>query len=390
MRKYSDPRDGQRGAVSIILAAMMTTLFGLTALAVDAGFLYTRSRVLQDVADSAVTAGMSDLKGGSIANAENDAKNLVTEFSTANSTVVTTDAATGTSATQLSVHLTWSQPFFFGSIFGFHTKTLNATAVGKIYGATAPAVLALGGCGSGSNIGVTINGEGGLSVTGDIQSDGIVNFQTGPPGVDVSGTVNSPCGAPYPKVNAWDTVVGGTGSSGGFTDPFSPMVIPACDFGTSTSTDASAAIGLNWNTATVPPTLAPGVYCSNTNMNISGPGTGFNLTGVTLISIGGTINVSSGATPSTWTPDPASPNGILAYSSAAKNCSSGYAILIGTETLNLGGSLYAPNGCIQIGSNWPVTIGGSLIGSEVVVGDYGAWTITGATGGGGSGWQMVQ
>src|SRR5436305_3705461 len=51
-------RDRQRGAVAIVIGVMWTALFGLAVMAVDFGYLYTKKRNLQSVADAVLKATM--------------------------------------------------------------------------------------------------------------------------------------------------------------------------------------------------------------------------------------------------------------------------------------------------------------------------------------------
>ncbi|WP_235500072.1 Tad domain-containing protein [Arthrobacter sp. Leaf69] len=50
------PADGERGAISVMVAILMVTLLGFTALAVDAGMLYAERTQLRNGADSAALA----------------------------------------------------------------------------------------------------------------------------------------------------------------------------------------------------------------------------------------------------------------------------------------------------------------------------------------------
>ncbi len=97
--------------------------------------------------------------------------------------------------------------------------------------------------------------------------------------------------------------------------------------------------------------------------------------------------------PSSITANPAMPFGIVAYSKFVGGCGAGPAIQIGFQDFSLGGSIYAPTGCINAGAQGVVTIDGSLIGADVQIGASSSnqWTI-GSTSGGpsGSGWQMLQ
>ena len=51
-------RDRERGAVAIVIGVMWTALFGLAVMAVDFGYLYTKKRNLQSVADAVLKAAM--------------------------------------------------------------------------------------------------------------------------------------------------------------------------------------------------------------------------------------------------------------------------------------------------------------------------------------------
>ena len=67
-------RNAERGAIAILIAAMWTTLFGLAALAIDVGYLYTRQRGIQAVSDAAVTAAMPTYQQAGFTPAETRAR----------------------------------------------------------------------------------------------------------------------------------------------------------------------------------------------------------------------------------------------------------------------------------------------------------------------------
>ncbi len=54
-------RHPELGSVTIVVAALWMALFGMAALAVDAGHMYLTKRNLQDAADAAVMAGLPSL-----------------------------------------------------------------------------------------------------------------------------------------------------------------------------------------------------------------------------------------------------------------------------------------------------------------------------------------
>jgi len=351
------------------------------------------------VADSAVAIGMKDLVTGASASISSDISNIAGQYNGAYSI----SASPPPTANQVTVTVTHTFPLFFARMLGFQSKTLTVVAIGK-RGVPTPALLALGNvCGSG--VGLTINGQGNMTVNGDIEGNGRVNFQTGngtgvcpgPVAVAVSGSVASDCaGGPQaggsPGQNCWDTTTGSYGMGGPFTDPFAPFTPPPCDYGSLASgADPTSGhthmVGILW-------TYDPGVYCTSGNLNIVGnAGSGVDATGVSFMSNGGTIGFGLNAA-STFSAAANSPNGVIAYTTNATACSAGQAIQYGGPAAGLvtmTGSFYAPNGCINAGTNGPMTVTGSFIGSELQIGDFSDWSIgPGGAGGGGNAWQMSQ
>ncbi len=375
MKEHRESRGPDGGTITIMAIFLLATLMGMAALAVDLGFLYTRSRMMYAVADSAVAVGMKDLVTGNSSSISGDISDIAGKYGGAYA------ITPSTTATQVQVTVTATYPLFFARMLGFPSRTLTVVAIGT-KNASPPPILALGsGCGGG----VTINGQGAMTVNGDVESNGTLTFATGPPGPDINGSALGGCG-PVTK-NPWDTVTGTVGTGGPFTDPFSPYVLPACTFGNTMSANPIAG----WDMSTTPPTLPPGVYCSNGPLQLISPGTGFTATGVTLISIGGTIQIGA-SSQSTITPNPSSPNGVVAYSTAGGGCTPGAIFSggpAGPDSLTIGGALYAPNGCVNVQQNGPMSIG-SLVGNTVNIANNSAWTIGSLGGGGGNAWQMSQ
>jgi hypothetical protein len=361
--------------------ALLVTLFAMAALAVDLGFLYTRSRMLYAVADAEVAAGMGDIVAGN-GQAVTDVNNLATKYAAAYTIVPTP------SATQLSVKVSATYPLYFGGILGFHSRTLSVTAIGQ-GSPRPPALLALGGCGTGA-FGLVIGGGANMTINGDVESNGILTFSTGLPGAqNVTGSAQSPCaGSPNLGGSGTVLVAGGTGSNGPFPDPFATVAtsLPPCKYG---SLAAPYSIpNVNWGPGGV---LAPGVYCSGGALNASSidPCNCMVANGVTFIALG---DITMGDnSPSSITPDPSMPFGIVAYSAAADDCGSGgQSINVGFQTFDIEGSIYAPNGCINAGANTNITVNGSLIAKSVQIGAGGTWTLGSTGGGGGTTWRMIQ
>ena len=375
-REHRASRRSESGTITIIATALLMTLMGMAALAVDLGFLYTRSRMMYAVADAAVAIGMKDLAAGaSNATITTDVQtNYGGQYGAAYSITCTP------STNQVQVTVTHTYSLYFAKMLGFPSKQLTVTAIGT-RNPDPPPILALGsGCGGG----VTFNGQGAINVHGDVESNGFIHFSTGSPGPNIMGNAVAGCG-PVTK-NGWDTVSGTVGTGGPFSDPFSPYV-PPCTVGTTTT--ALPWLGGLWNNSTTPPTFPAGVYCSNGDIQLIDPGAGFNATGVTLVSVGGTVSIQVTAA-STITPNAASPNGVVAYSTANTGTFPGDVAVTGPagQMLTIGGALYAPNGTVNLQQNGPLTIG-ALVGGSVSISDFSPWDIGGA-GGGSNSWQMSQ
>jgi hypothetical protein len=372
MTKHRESRRPDSGTITIISIFMLTTLFAMAGLAVDLGFLYTRSRMMYAVADSAVAVGMKDLAAGKSSTTINsDISDIAAMYSGAY-TITSTPTTT-----QVQVKVEATYPLFFAKALGFPSRKLTVTTIGT-KNPSPPPILALGnGCGGG----VIFNGQGAVNVHGDVESNGSVRFSTGSPGPNISGNVAAGC-TPVTK-NPWDTVSGTVGPGGPFTDPFSPYTLPSCDYGsTSTSYSVPGWAG-PWDMTTTPWTLHAGVYCSSGYLGLNDPGQGINAVGVTLISVGGSVSIQVNKA-STLTPNSASPNGIVAYSATGDVTVNGPA----GEMLTIGGSLYAPNGTVNLQQNGPLTIG-SLIGNSVSMSDYSPWDV-GAGSASSNTWQMSQ
>ena len=137
-RLFGVRRHPELGSVTIVVAALWMGLFGMAALAVDAGHMYLTKRYLQDAADAAVMAGLPSL-GSSVTTAQTNARNMAIKcgYPSGNITAVGTAGAPST----LTVTITASEPFFFAKVLGYSSKTVSATAVGQA-SSPVPAVFA--------------------------------------------------------------------------------------------------------------------------------------------------------------------------------------------------------------------------------------------------------
>ncbi len=243
MKQRRDSRRPDGGTITIISIAMLTGLMAMAGLAVDLGFLYTRSRMMYAVADSAVAVGMKDLMAGATSTTiSNDVGYIGGQYGS--SYTITS----GSTANQVTVTVTHTYPLFFARMLGFPSKILTVVAIGQKT-ATGPALLALGGgCGG---EGISFNGSGGMTVNGDVQSMGPMVSGTGPPGVNINGSAKAECA---PSMRSWDVASGGFSTGGPFTDPYTPYNVPLpCDYGSTAAPYTIPSSSPPWDLTTTPP-----------------------------------------------------------------------------------------------------------------------------------------
>jgi hypothetical protein len=393
-QRQQSPREPERGAVVVVVAFFLTTLFAFAAFAVDIGFRYTKSRMLQAVADSAVSAGMPALIAGNATTAGNNAATMATANGYASSypsANITASTVTGL----LSVKVTASAPSFFAAIFGGGTsRTLSATAVGALTSTPGPALLTLGGCGSS---GLSESGNGAFEIKGPVESNGPMTFSTGGSAVqNFTSTVESACAVPSMGSGPITYSGGPPLMATPPPNPFSSVTLaslePYCTNGHTTvaqdlqTTDYYPAPYINGIA-----TLKPGVYCSSAGMNLSGPGTAFVANGVTIIS-GGEVTVGANNTlagSSVLTAAAGVPKGLAIYSDATTVNCAGQAINLGSMNLVVNGSVYAPNGCANLSGDQGMAVNGSVIAQNMIIGASGDWTFDPTGGIGGTNWRML-
>jgi Flp pilus assembly protein TadG len=373
-RQPSQPaRRTERGSVTIIVAALLSALFAMAALAVDAGFFYQTSRNLQTAADAAVMAGLPSLGSASgLTTAPAKAQSMATTGSGYTLADVVATAATVGTKRRLTVKISATVPFFFGKIFHYTTRTLTATAVGES-GITSPAVFAGGTTCPPAATGIQFNGDG-FNITGDVESNSAVRFYTG--GADtLTGSVtyngtactgsNGYSNSSGPPVN----ITGSVNTNGGsLTSPFS---YTTADF---------ACVWFVGNLPLNAP-VADGTYCATGDISLSGN----NINGSITLVANGNISISSSTAHIT-----ANQNGLIAFSTNIGNCNGPLpqAISTGNSSVIFDGGFYAPRGCVNA-SGSDMTFNGSLVGNEVQVGAGTNSTIN-ASGSGSSGYDLYQ
>lgn len=126
----------ERGAVAIIVAAMIASLIGVLAIVADVGMLYQQRRQLQTAVDSAALAGAMEVAEGRGATAaQTVAQSYVQQnkgFDVPASTTVSFP-----SATSVRVAATVNRQLFFAHIFGRTTEDIGANATASYGVATA-------------------------------------------------------------------------------------------------------------------------------------------------------------------------------------------------------------------------------------------------------------
>lgn len=393
-------RDRERGAVAILIAVMWTALFGMAVMAVDFGYLYTKKRGLQSAADAALIASMPTFKKDGYSAADQRARQVAT------SNGFGAGASTTQAGTTFTVSISATHPTFFGGIFGMKSKTITASAAGQLTGVTnAPAIYAKGSSGCMGQwawgYGFNVTGGGLLKINGDVESNDKIHIEVGDPSCNgtncgITGSANTPC----TFFNDAGTGVFGVGgpTSGPGTDPLAANTLASlnalCTFGNV----ATPFAGITWDPEVGGCNGIPtGVYCASDAINVSPPGPGMSIcpSVVTFISATTVGITANGSIDLTGRPEV--PSRIIAFAngSSPSPCSMGPTIQLsnGPGTLyTLNGSIYAPNGCVNVGTGTPgFTMTGILDGLDISVamGPGQPWTFNGSTTTGAT-WRVVK
>ncbi|MGP0221885.1 MULTISPECIES: pilus assembly protein TadG-related protein [unclassified Paenarthrobacter] len=128
----SDQDSKERGAATVLVAAMMVALLGFAALAVDVGALYAEKAQLQNGADAAALAIATDCAGGSCGdstatgnqfannNSNDNTSGATVSFPAATTVRVVTNARDSAGENSFSL--------FFARVLGFETTQVDAEA----------------------------------------------------------------------------------------------------------------------------------------------------------------------------------------------------------------------------------------------------------------------
>ena len=408
-------RDHERGAVAIVVAFTWTALFGVAVLAIDFGYLYAKRRGLQTAADGLLKLSMPDwvrLYPSGLSQANSDATNTtnVQAFNVSASEVSTSQDMI---ANTFTVTVRRRYPTFIGGLFGMNGKTVSASATGKkAASGTGAAVLALGGA---ATLGVKINGDTDLTINGDVTSNGPLDYcggatRTYTTNGNIQASALTPgapsvCTAPAPPIPGWATwdIVTGTVNAVGmpFADPFAG-VPPPCTAGTMFSPFTMPALNPGPACPTGACYIPAGVYCANGLITLT-PSDPCNCIetdpaggGVTFVTSGPiVVGGSGGVYLKAWNNLIQNPNKIIFWttSNASPAFNFGGCGMLGCGAIQFDGAIYAPAGRINIGSQDPMTMNGSIVGWEVNLGlgTAGPFTITGnGGGGGGPSWSLFR
>jgi hypothetical protein len=323
------------------VAACFTTLFALSALAVDAGFMYQGYQKLQTAADTAVMAGLPDMQT-STSTAATDATNILTANGYSSGVTVDTTSVTR----QMTVTINLTQQLFFSRIFGLASKSMTVRSVGKVL--LSPAIFAgNNSCsvvGPNAPIGLNFSSANSLTINGDIETNGgiAINNNLGGGGTQTYNSGSCTCSG----------CLSPTGGTNAYTFPFAT--------GTGSFTCGNATSLLTATTLNVGGSPS-GVYCNGGDINVAA-GT---ISGTaTFVSANGTVTISGGTVNLT-----AAQNGVLIYAGGAGgggNVCSPASVALGSGALTLSGLILAPTGCISANTT-SLALTGSLAGAYVGV-----------------------
>jgi Flp pilus assembly protein TadG len=380
-------RNSERGAIAILIAFMWTTLFGLAAFAVDVGYLYTRQRGIQSVADAAVVAGMPAIEAGSVQTARDRASAVadLNGYTGGNATITPTGSS-------LRVELRRQHPTFFGSILGLSARTLTAQSEGRLTTAAAPVIHSHAGCGS--SFGLTFVGNARVNVTGSVQSNGTMDLDVSMPGSTISGQARVACPG-QPTVDAMFTPPS-VFNGGPYADPLAGLT-PAsftslCTNGnlTGTAPTINPLCGAGPGGCDLVP---PGIYCNMGNISVTSSCAAQRLCApnATFVSATGQIQFGANNGISLGPPHANSLQNVVVITGNGGNP----AVHLGAaNTYSLTGVIYAPLGVIMCngGGVGPNTLTGGMIGSEIFMAmpPNAVWNFTGGSSTPSGAWRLYQ
>ena len=359
-------RAPDRGAIAVVAALVLIVLMGMVALVVDGGYLAMRRRAIQHVADAAALAGAVALPTSATAISDARANATTNGYTNgSNGVTVTVNSPYSSSTRQIEVIVQASVPTFLGKALKINSGTIYGRAVAKVDPAPEAIFAGSNDC---AGFGLRVNGSQ-ITINGAMHSNSFLGIYGN--NTDTFGTTSYVCS---------QSINGGPNISSGPTATSSrsyPISYTMADFPCTKSVPSGnfdlcndAAVWQSGNCWGGGGVLKPGVYCApGGNLTLNGS----NLSGnVTLVS-NGQIQVSGNNMNLS-----AYSNGVALYTTSNVLTSATAPIMMGVSTMQLTGTIYAPNGHMNLsGSDW--TINGSLIGYEIEFGTSN-WTVNSTAG----------
>jgi hypothetical protein len=405
-------RSEQSGQSLILVSVAMGVALGFSAISIDVASWYQKHHQAQVVADSAALAAANCLANpgvgptGDVCNSStdvSDAQQVAVNYAAMNGVQISTsNVSINTSTDTVKVTASSTSPTFFSRLIGIKTTTQSAgsTAGWSSGAATActSAEQSAGQCyaiytqdpGCGSTDGWQ-TGSTNETITGAIHSQGTINFGSGGGQFTFNGPItysSNNCSVTVPQnslpMKAQSPTAGDNQASTYWPLNYA-TVFPACSTtaGTCTTTAAAAANGnlvagapsyctyattsssgftFGWINNVNQEPISGNVYCSigtGPGVNVSDPATwngpitftngasaGSSGNPVAVTMIGGHVN-ASGTSPLYLSP---AVSNCLVYAVDTDAASGSDAIEFGNGNYSLGGTMFAPNGTINLNS----------------------------------------
>jgi Flp pilus assembly protein TadG len=361
--------------VAILVALVLPVLLGFTALAVDFGHARQQRAQAQNSADFAALAGAGVLKTGTIAQATTEAETYAEKngFVDRQVNIPPSSGLRLGDSKCVEVITSSASPAVFGALFGVDVFNVAARATAcatpaiggaySVFAGTTTCTNSLNFSGANRTIngnvhtnndvhitssGTVINGEA-TYLTGSMPTGNI----TYNPSIDNPRKLGEPL--PYPdNFNIADYAPGGAKAL---------LALSQLKYHYAGSAD----INLTWLTLNLAynpltKTIAPGLYYTSGNIDLSG--NGYNAAGATFVTSNGIIHFNGNSYNfSSWDPD-----GLLLFSNKSDTtCATNQAVIkLNGNTHFWSGIMFAPNGPIDFaGTNSGASLEGRLVANTV-------------------------
>ena len=388
------PRSSQsrrRGTVAVIAAFALVPILLMSALVLDGGVLMSRRRQTQAVADAAAHAASCLLAinyaadGG--ADPQGKARAAALAFASANGYTNSTGTSSVTvnipptsgkfagKSGNVEVIVTYYQPRGFSAIIDTSVIPVTARSVGRVVSNTPTSILLTDTSAAGA---LTLTGSARITTSGGIQVNstnaGAVNASNGAYATD-NGGMNIAGGYSIPNWATSSTFFKNAPAinQAALSDPYASLAPP-----NAASLGAGTGPALPYGNNSMSPgvfnggitlgggstiTMNPGIYYMKNGGFTVGNGVQLTGTGVMIYidSGGGAINLQGGTTINLTAPTSGTYSGI-AYFQDRNNTSLLNNIANGA-TVNMTGTLYAPNAALTIAGG----ASGTQYGSQFIV-----------------------